>query len=111
MTSVASDAVFTVLASGQTAKGKKEINDLIEYFYHKAFDARAKQTNLVVSDGSAVLEARFIGKHVGDFAGIKQTGKDVDVPMCISYDLKKNKIVNARIYFEMDVLRKQLGAS
>ena len=108
---VAPEAVFTVLALGQKAKGRKEINDLLDYFYHKAFDAHAKQTNLVVADGRAVLEAMFVGRHVGDFAGIKQTGKNVDVPMCISYDLKNDKIVTARIYFEMDVLRKQLSAT
>ena len=64
----------------------------------------AEANNLIFADGQAVWEGDFIGKHVGEFAGIPATGKDVRVPLCVVYDLQNDQIKRARVYFEMPVL-------
>jgi predicted ester cyclase len=58
-----------------------------------------------------MVEGDFVGKHIGEFVGIPATGKDVRVPMCISYDVGERKIEHARVYFLMASLTQQLGIS
>ena len=106
---VAVDAVFTVMATGQEAKGREAIAQLLDYFYHQAFDATAEERNLVIGDGGAVLEADFTGKHIGEFAGVAASGKEVHVPLCVAYELQGDQIAKARIYFETDAFRQQVG--
>jgi predicted ester cyclase len=106
---LADDVVFTVMGTGQEAHTPQGVVAMLDYFYHVAFEAGASTRNLVIEDGKAVLEADFKGRHTGEFAGIAPTGKDVTVPLCVCYDVEGDKIKRARIYFETDALRAQLG--
>ena len=106
---MADDVVFTVMASGQEAHGPEGVLGLLNYFYHVAFDATAENTAEIIEDGKAVWEGDFVGKHVGEFAGIPATGKQVRVPLCVVYDVKDDQIKRARIYFEIPALLAQLG--
>ena len=110
MDALAEDVVYTVMGSGRTARGKEEVGALLGYFYHGAFEATAHGRSLVVGETQAVFEGDFEGRHVGEFAGIPATGKTVRVPLCVVYDIPGDRIVAARIYFEMDALRDQLGS-
>ncbi len=58
-----------------------------------------------------MVEGDFVGKHIGEFAGIPATGKDVCVPLCVVYDLVNDQIKQGRVYFEMPALLQQLGIS
>jgi len=51
----------------------------------------------------------FVGKHIGEFAGIPATGRSVRVPLCVVYDLESGRITRARVYLELPVLMRQLG--
>lgn len=107
-TALAADAVFTVMGTGQRAKGPTEIGGLLEFFYHRAFDAKAETKSLVVDGDRAVLEADFVGRHIGEFGDLKPTGKSVRVPLCVTYEVRRGKIAEAHVYFETDALRKQV---
>ncbi len=109
VSSLADDATFTLLATGDTARGRQAVKQMLDDTYHRAFEARGRARNTLVFDGHAVWEGHFVGKHTGQFAGIAPTGKKVCVPLCIVYDLEDDKIEKARIYLEMPVLLKQLG--
>jgi steroid delta-isomerase-like uncharacterized protein len=109
MSMIAADVVFTVMGTGQEAHGPEGVVAMLQYFYHIAFDATAQTKNTVISDSQAVLEADFVGKHIGDFGDLRATGKEVHVPLCVVYDLENDQIKRARIYFETDALRQQLG--
>ena len=76
--------------------------------YHIAFDAKGEIINTIITEDKAVLEASFKGKHIGEFAGLAATNKEVDVPLCVSYDLENGLIKYARIYMLGDVLIRQL---
>ncbi|MCH9029223.1 MAG: ester cyclase [Bacteroidetes bacterium] len=65
--------------------------------------------NLICTKTNAVLEADFVGKHIGEFADIPPTNKNVRVPLCVAYDLENDKIKKARVYFEKPALLAQLN--
>ena len=106
---MADDVVFRDMNSGNEAHGPQGVMQLLNYFYHIAFDATAETTNTIFADGQAVVEGYFVGKHIGDFAGIPPTNKDVRVPLCVIYDLENDQITEARIYLATTVLMQQLG--
>jgi steroid delta-isomerase-like uncharacterized protein len=109
MSMMAEDVVFTNMDTGQEHRGPDGVLQMLNYIYHTAFDAEAESRNTIFADGKAVFEADFVGKHIGEFAGIPATNKQVRVPLCVVYDLEEDKIKKGRVYFEMPVLFKQLG--
>ncbi len=108
---MADDVVFTVMATGEEYHGPQAVLGMLNYFYHTAFQATAETRNIVITDGQAACEWDFVGKHVGEFAGIPATGKQVNVPLAVFYDLVGDKITRGRVYFEMPALFAQLGAA
>lgn len=106
---VAEDAIFKDMTTGKETKGRQAISAMLHYIYHIAFDAEAIVTNTVITGKNALLEASFVGKHIGEFAGIEATGKQVNVPLCITYDLNDDGLIQtARIYMLTDVMMHQL---
>jgi hypothetical protein len=105
---VTEDAVFTSMNTGEETRGREAVGQMLNYFYHVAFDARAEITNKLITEKKAVLEFNFVGKHIGEFAGMQPTNKEVNVPTCISYDLEDGLIKKGRVYMLVDVLMKQL---
>jgi hypothetical protein len=108
---IANDAVFRNLSTGEVYTGKEEIGGMLHFMYHVAFDAKAETINYVIAEDKAVVEAYFKGRHIGEIAGLKATNKEIDVPICVSYDLKDGLITQARIYMLSEVLMRQLGES
>jgi predicted ester cyclase len=106
---LAEDAVFKNMGTGEETKGREAIAGMLQYMYHIAFDARAEVINTVITEDKAILEAQFKGKHIGEFAGLAATNKEVDVPLCVSYDLENGLIKYARIYMLGDVLMQHLN--
>ena len=106
---LADDAVFTVMGTDEEAQGREAIGQMLRAYYDTAFDADTVTRNTVFTDEHALLEADFSGRHVGDFRGIPASGKEISVPLCVSYDLAGGFVTRARIYFETDALRRQIG--
>jgi steroid delta-isomerase-like uncharacterized protein len=106
---MAPDVVFTNMATGDEHRGVDALRGMLNYVYHVAFDARAETKNVIVTEKNAVLEADFVGKHIGEFAGVPATGKTVRVPLCVVYDLEGDKITRGRIYWEVPAFLKQVG--
>jgi limonene-1,2-epoxide hydrolase len=105
---VAENAVFTMQPTGEEIRGRDAIAKHLAGFYHGALEARAVRTNAIFSDGAGVLEARVQGRHTGVFAGIPATGRDVDVPLCVTYEVSGGLIQRARIYLLVNVLLAQI---
>ena len=105
---VAENAVFTMQPTGEEIRGRDSIAKHLAGFYHGALVARAVRTNAIFSDGAGVLEARVQGRHTGVFAGIPATGRDVDVPLCVTYEVSGGLIQSARIYLLVNVLLAQI---
>ncbi len=105
---VTEDAIFVSMNTGEETRGREAIGQMLHYFYHVAFDARAEIINKVITEEKAVLEFNFKGKHIGEFAGMQPTNKEVNVPTCVSYDLENGLIKKGRVYMLVDVMMKQL---
>jgi predicted ester cyclase len=105
---VAEDGIFVSMSTGEKTVGREAVRQMLHYIYHVAFDARAEIRNTIITENKAVLEIDFIGKHIGEFAGIQPTNKDVNVPICIVYDLEAGLIKHARVYMMMDIMIRQL---
>ena len=106
---MAEDVVFTHMATGQEHHGPDGVLQMLNYFYHTAFAAKAETRNTIFADGKALFEGDFVGTHIGEFAGIPATNKPVRVPLCVVYDHERDQIKRGRVYFEMPVLLRQLG--
>ena len=107
---MAPDVIFTSMATGDEHRGVEALAGMLHYIYHVAFDAQAETKSMIFADEQAVLEADFVGKHIGEFAGVPATGKTVRVPLCVVYDLKNGKVTHGRVYFEVPAFMKQVGA-
>lgn len=107
---MAENVVFTTMGTGDEHRGVEGVRRMLNHVYHEAFDARAESRSRIYAENHAVLEADFVGKHIGTFAGIPATGREVRVPLCVVYDLENGKIVRGRVYLEVPVLLRQLGA-
>lgn len=56
-----------------------------------------------------MLEAEFVGTHVGEFEGVSATGRAVRVPYAVAYDLEDGKITSLRLYFPLELLPRQIN--
>jgi steroid delta-isomerase-like uncharacterized protein len=106
---MAPDVVFTTMATGDEHRGPEGIRRMLEHIYHTAFEARAEIRSRLYGDEQAMIEGEFVGTHIGEFAGIPATGREVRVPLCVVYDLKDGRIQRGRVYLELPVLLRQLG--
>ena len=103
------DVVFTNMATGEKHSGLEKVAQMLQFIYHVAFEAHAETRNIIINETNAVLEGDFVGKHIGEFAGVPPTNKFVRVPLCVVYDLENDKIKRARIYFEIPAFLTQLN--
>jgi steroid delta-isomerase-like uncharacterized protein len=108
---MAEDVVFTNMATGEEHRGVEGVRRMLDHVYHEAFDATAETRNRIYTENQAVLEADFVGTHIGTFAGIPATRRKVRVPLCVVYDLQDGKISRGRVYMQMPVLLRQLAPS
>jgi steroid delta-isomerase-like uncharacterized protein len=108
---MAEDVVFTNMATGDEHRGVEDVRRMLDHVYHEAFDATAETRNRIYTENQAVLEADFVGTHIGTFAGIPATRRKVRVPLCVVYDLENGKISRGRVYLQVPVLLRQLAPS
>jgi predicted ester cyclase len=111
MSVMANDVVFTNMATGEETRGPDAVGGMLHFLYHIAFNADYPNPTLTCDGDRGVLEGMFVGKHIGEFAGIPATGKEVRVPLTVSYDVENDRIKRGRIYWMIPALFAQLGAS
>ena len=110
---IAEDAVFHELGSGLDYRGTDEINAMLHWFYNVAFDARAvpKKVILDEDESAAAVAGRVTGRHVGEFAGVPGTGKEINVQLCVTYAIDGGQVREAWVYFNTPEFMRQVGAA
>jgi steroid delta-isomerase-like uncharacterized protein len=103
------EVTWTTVGADQELQGRQPVHDFLSWMHTQAFDAHPKVKTLVIGDGQAALEADFVGTHTGEFLGIPPTGKPVQVPYCVIYDLQDGRIGALRGYIPMDLFAQQLS--
>ena len=109
---LADDATFSDVTSGMQWTGREAIGAMLEWLYRGVFEARAEDLRLIGgADGAAAAaELTFVGRHVGEFAGVPGTGRDVRVPMVVIYELAGGQISAARVHFSVASFLAQVSA-
>jgi predicted ester cyclase len=94
------DVTLDMVGAGLSAQGRAQVEDFIRYAHEQAFDGRPELKSLTVDpDGRrSAIEADFIGRHTGEFAGMPASGRNVRVPYSVHYDLTSSGISALRIY-------------
>jgi steroid delta-isomerase-like uncharacterized protein len=92
------DVVVELVDVAQVIQGRDAVAGAIVALHEQMFDARPELTNLIVGEGTAAVEAVFVGTHTGEFAGIPATGKEVAVPYAVFYDVADGEITALRIH-------------
>ena len=107
----APDVVWTTMETGEEVRGRDAVRDLIRGLHTQAFQARPELVSLLTGDTTAMLEAVFVGTHVGDFAGLPATGMQVRWPYAMVYDGAGGSITALSAYSPMTALRSQLAVA
>ncbi len=105
------DVLWTTMETGEEIRGRDAVRDFIVAIHSQLFDASVEVRGLVVADGSAVLEAVFVGKHTAEFAGIPATGAEVRLPYTVVYEVTGEQITALRAYLSIAALIQQLRQS
>jgi predicted ester cyclase len=93
-----SDAIVLELVDvNQEIEGREAVAGAIVELHERTFDARPELTNLIVGEGTAAMEAVFIGTHTGEFAGIPASGKAVAVPYAVFYELVEGETTGVAV--------------
>lgn len=106
---VANEAVYVDTATGETYEGRDAIADYFRHKHGEAFDTEFERTHLIVEDGQAVQAGHLVGTHVGEYAGVPATGRDVRIPLAVVYEVADGQIQRAEIHFGMYAFLRQVG--
>jgi ketosteroid isomerase-like protein len=104
----APDVVWTTMETGERVEGRDAVRDYIAALHTQLFDAHPQLVRLVTGDGVAMLEAVFVGRHVGAWGDVPATGRDVRLPYAMSYDIAGGRITTLYAYFPIAALHAQL---
>jgi predicted ester cyclase len=98
---MAEDATFHDWTQPEPIRGREAIEAMLHLYYDEAFSgASASYRNWVANDHCVVLEFTFRGVNTGPLRGRPPTGKSVEVPMCVIYEVDDGIIRRARLYYD-----------
>jgi ketosteroid isomerase-like protein len=104
----AEDVLWTTMENGDQVRGRREVTDYIVALHTQVFAASPELVNVAYGDGFAILEAVFVGTHIGEFGDIPATGVKVRLPYCVAYTIADSKITELRAYLSMLALQQHL---
>src|SRR5688500_4992235 len=81
------DVTVTFMRTDREVTGYEAVRQAINCFHETAFTSAIEVKSLLCGDGEAILEAEFIGTHIGEFEGVAATLRPVRVPYSVAYTL------------------------
>ena len=105
------DVVWTTMETGEEVRGREAVRDYIVAMHSQAFRASPELKGLAAGDGTAAIEALFVGTHVAEFAGLPGSGAEVRVPYAMFYDVEADKITALRAYLPIAVMVAQIRSA
>lgn len=107
----AEDITVKFMDVGQEISGWQMAVDGLIALHTVQFDAQPEIVTTVVGEGSAAIEALFVGTHTDEFAGIPATGVAVNVPYVVMSSLVEGLITELRLYGFISGLMQQLSGA
>ena len=105
------DVTMTFMGTDRVVTGRDAVCQTIKFFHEQAFSSAITVKTVLNGEGEAMVEAEFIGTHIGEFEGIKPQLKAVRVPYSAAYSLAEGRITALRLYFPFDQLVRQLTSN
>jgi steroid delta-isomerase-like uncharacterized protein len=103
------DCVFEDMALAQQYHGLRGAGEYYRTWWD-AFEIVVHGERLHwTEEGAAVAEARYQGRHIGEFLGVPATGRPIDLPICVFISFKDGLMAGERFYYDLATLRQQLG--
>src|SRR4029450_6582333 len=105
------DVTMAFMGTNRIVTGREHVTQTIKFFHEIAFSRAITVKSVVCGDGEAILEAEFVGTHIGEFEGIAPSLKPVRVPYSVAYSLANGKVTAWRLYFPMELLIRRVTRS
>ena len=102
---------YQVFPMGIIHDGKQAVEELLSGVFNGFPDFKVHIEKTHHSEDAVILEVRMTGTHRGDWAGIKATGRSMDVPVACIFEFNGEKLICEKVYFDMATLANQLTAS
>jgi steroid delta-isomerase-like uncharacterized protein len=113
--SVAPNFIYEEVASQRRVQGVDEAIAIWKGWATAFPDARATIHRALLSNESVVLELTWEGTHQGPLqtpqGAVPPTGRRIDVQACVVMDMRGDKAVLQRHYFDMATLLHQLSGT
>jgi steroid delta-isomerase-like uncharacterized protein len=107
------DLQWVNLSTGETFRGPEGCRRFLEGWANGFPESRVEIQNLHPGEDFVVCEGMFRGTHTGPLVGpageIQATGRSVEIPFCQVHEIKDDKFVSCRLYFDAATLLSQLG--
>jgi predicted ester cyclase len=81
-------------------------------FFESVFPGYQLSAKKMIAEGdNVVVDATFTGTHKGELMGIPPTGKEVEVPFIIIYQVSGGKIVDHKMVADQSGMMQQITGS
>jgi hypothetical protein len=108
---LAADVTFAAVATGQFIYGRAAVARFIRTFHGGAFNARTRVKASLVNGQRVVLELDLVGTHTGEFLGVAATGRPIDVPCTLAFEVRDGMIGAMAGYLPIGSLLEQIGGT
>jgi steroid delta-isomerase-like uncharacterized protein len=104
------DCVVESPFAGGEARGREAIARAYEAFFHAFPDVTLRNEEPLIDGNRVVLITRMSGTDRGGFLGLQPTGRAVDLPLVLIYQVDNGLIVRERRIYDFTGLAVQVGA-
>lgn len=102
---------YRVMPMGIVHDGGQAVGELLFGIFKGFPDFTVDIDKTYHSDDAVILEVRMKGTHLGDWAGLKATGRSMDVPVACIFEFDEDRLTCEKVYFDMATLVNQLTAT
>jgi steroid delta-isomerase-like uncharacterized protein len=101
---------YQVFPMGIIHDGAQAVGELLSGMFKGFPDFTVEIVKTHHSDDAVILEVKMKGTHLGDWAGLKPTGREMNVPVACIFEFDGNRLVCEKVYFDMATLMNQITA-
>jgi len=102
---------YEVMPMGIVHDGGQAVGELLSGMFKGFPDFTVEIIKSHHSDEAVILEIRLKGTHLGDFGGLKPTGRMMNIPVVCIFDFDNDQLVCEKVYFDMATLVNQLSTA
>lgn len=100
---------YEVPALGAIVDGAEAVNGLVTGLLSAFPDFYLQKMALHHADDAVIVEVRFGGTQLGNWAGIEPTGKKMEVQSVLIFDFEGDNLVCEKVYFDHATVLRQIG--